>query len=144
MTYVSIGFKSFMVGLFGLVFATSVMAEGQAPDNIPGTTKVSAEDIIDLFDTHDNLVIIDARKTSDRDPGYIPGSIGLPNYETTPAKLKEYIPTLETPVVFYCNGVKCGRSVESAKMALKEGYKNIYWFRGGWDEWSEKGLPVEK
>jgi rhodanese-related sulfurtransferase len=40
--------------------------------------------------------------------------------------------------------VKCGRSFESAKIAIAEGYSKIYWFRGGMEEWEGKGLPVVK
>jgi len=122
----------------------SIAEEKKAPDNIPGTTRVSAEQVIDLLGKEAALVIIDSRKTSDRNKGYIEGSIGLQDTDTNPAALAKHIKTKSTPVVFYCNGVKCGRSVAASKIAITEGYKNIYWFRGGWDEWVDKGLPVMK
>jgi len=134
--------KKVSVLIFSLVMVTAVQAKEDVPDNVPGTTKVSAEDLIDLVEQHDDLVIIDARKASDRGKGFIEGSIGLPNTNTTPAALAEHIPSKSTPVAFYCNGPKCGRSVESAKMALAEGYNKIFWFRGGWDEWTTKGYPI--
>ncbi|MDA9557703.1 rhodanese-like domain-containing protein [Vibrio sp.] len=132
------------------VFITTLMSfsvfasQTTTPEEIAGTTKVTAEDIFDLVDDHDDLVIIDARKPSDRESGYIAESIGLPNTDTTPKMLSKYIPTKSTPVVFYCNGENCGRSVESSEIAVKEGYTQVYWFRGGWDEWTKKGLPVIK
>ena len=126
------------------VSSTTFAEEKETQNMIPGTTKVTAEDIFELVDEHDDLVIIDARKTEDREKGYIEGSIGLPDTVTTPSALAEYIPAKQTPVLFYCNGPKCGRSVKSSLMAIAEGYKNIYWFRGGWEEWSGKGLPVAK
>ncbi len=127
------------------LFATGFVTAGEkTPDSINGTTKVSAEQVIDLVGTHADMVIIDARKSSDREKGYIEGSIGLPNTETTPESLAKHIKSKDTPVCFFCNGIKCGRSVESAKIAVKDGYKNIYWFRGGWAEWTEKGLPETK
>ena len=54
------------------------------------------------------------------------------------------IETKATPVIFYCNGVKCDRSVKSAQIALDNGYTNIYWFRGGIEEWRANGFPIEK
>jgi len=128
-----------------LMFVSSAVYAGETtPESISGTTKVTAENLIDLVGKFENLVIIDARKSGDRQKGYIEGSIGLPNTETTPEKLSEHVATKSTPVLFYCNGVKCGRSVKSAKIALAEGYSEIYWFRGGWDEWTAKGMPVMK
>ena len=135
-----------LVVLSGLVIAPIVAsAENKAPDSIDGTKRVSAEDVVELVTNTPDLVVIDARKTSDRDSaGWIEGSIGLPNYDTNAESLAKHVPTKSTPVLFYCNGVKCGRSVESSKKAVSLGYEKIYWFRGGWEEWMEKGLPVSK
>jgi len=115
-----------------------------APASIPGTTVVNAEQIIELVTKNSSVVLIDSRKTSDRNKGYIEGSIGLQDTDTTADTLAKYVKTKTTPVLFYCNGVKCGRSGKASKIALKAGYKTIYWFRGGWDEWASKGLPVMK
>ena len=125
--------------------STSVIAENKAPDKIDGTTRVSAEQVVELVMNTPDMVVIDARKTSDRESaGWIEGSVGLPNYDTNADSLQKHIPSKSTPVLFYCNGVKCGRSVESSKIAVGLGYEKIYWFRGGWEEWTEKGMPVSR
>ncbi|WP_455200603.1 rhodanese-like domain-containing protein [Kaarinaea lacus] len=123
--------------------AFSAFAEKKAPESIDGTKRVSAEQVVELVMNTPDLVIIDARKASDRDAaGWIEGSVGLPDYDTDKDSLAKHIPSKTSPVLFYCNGVKCGRSVKSSKQAVSLGYKNIYWFRGGWEEWTEKGMPV--
>ncbi len=114
------------------------------PETLEGTTKITAEELIELFDKFDNLVLIDSRIPADKSAGYIEGAIALPNTETTVEALAKHIPSKTTPVAFYCNGPKCGRSYKAAKIAIKAGYKNIYWFRGGWEEWAEKGYPAVK
>lgn len=133
-----------LFALMTLSFTNVVSAAESTPEQIDGTKRITAEELIDLVSEMPDLVIIDARKSSDRAKGYIEGSIGLPNTETTPASLAKHIATKTTPVCFFCNGVKCGRSVEASKIAVKEGYSKVYWFRGGWDEWSGKGLPAMK
>ena len=133
------------IPLFLIVFCTSILAKEQAPDAIAGTKRVSAEEVVELVTSKSDLVVIDARKSSDRDSaGWIEGSVALPNYDTNADSLAKHVPSKATPVLFFCNGVKCGRSVESSKLAVKLGYKEVYWFRGGWEEWTEKGLPVTK
>lgn len=112
-----------------------------APPFIEGTTKVDAERVIELVQELPDLVIIDARIAGDHLEGYIEGSISIPDVDTNCDRLAEVIPKMDSPVLFYCNGVKCGRSVKSAKIAMSCGYHNIYWFRGGFKEWSEKGYP---
>jgi rhodanese-related sulfurtransferase len=125
--------------------AFSVQAEKKlAPESIDGTTRVSAEKIFELFDEYDDLVIIDSRKPADREAGYIEGSVPLPDFDTTGASLAKHLASKSTPVVFYCNGERCGRSGNAANVAIKEGYTNIFWFRGGWEEWEKKGYPVAK
>jgi rhodanese-related sulfurtransferase len=115
-----------------------------APMLIPGTTKVSAEDVLDLAEKIPDLLMIDARIRSDRKQGYIEGSVSLPDVETNCKTLAKVIPAVKAPILFYCNGVKCGRSVNSSKAAIKCGYTNIYWFRGGFAEWEAKNFPMIK
>ncbi|MDH5544846.1 MAG: rhodanese-like domain-containing protein [Gammaproteobacteria bacterium] len=125
-----------------LVSGTSFAEKKEVPPFIDGTTRVSAEDLIELVEGSPQLVILDARKKSDFQKGFIEGAISLPNTETTKDSLAKHVKSKTTPIVFYCNGVKCGRSVKSAKVALAAGYKKVYWFRGGMEEWEAKGLPV--
>jgi rhodanese-related sulfurtransferase len=136
--------KSFFTAF--LIFAAFIVnAQAiDAPESVSGTTRIGAEDLIDLVDEEDDLIIIDSRILKDRKGGFIEGSISLPDIETTPAALAEIIPTKSTPVIFFCNGEKCGRSVVASKIAVSEGYTKVYWFRGGWEEWVNKNLPVSK
>lgn len=133
-----------MVLVFTFISFSAQASKEQAPESIDGTTRISAEDIFELFDKFEDLVIIDSRKPADREAGYIEGSIALPDFDTTAESLAKNIESKATPVIFYCNGEKCGRSVKASKIAVAEGYKNVYWFRGGWEEWEKKGYPVAK
>lgn len=135
-----------LIALVSLSFLTLGLAHAaeKTPESIDGTTKVTAEEVIELLGVHDDMVIIDARKSSDRAKGWIEDSIGLPNTDTTPETLAKVAPNKSAPILFYCNGVKCGRSVESSRNAVNWGYTKIYWFRGGMTEWETKSLPVVK
>lgn len=115
-----------------------------APLTIPGTTKVDAEGLIKSVNEIEQLVIIDARIRVDRQQGYIEGSISLPDTETTCQALAKHIHNLHAPVLFYCNGPKCGRSVQAIAQAKDCGYDNLYWFRGGFEEWKSKDFPYIK
>ncbi len=129
-----------------LLLTTPVKADDPAksPEAIPGTTKVDAEGVIDLVTRVSNLVMVDARITADRKQGYIEGSVSLPDIDTDCDSLSRVIPEKSAPVLFYCNGVKCGRSVKSVRVALQCGYNNIYWYRGGFEDWQNKGYPYIK
>ncbi len=129
----------------GNASASSTETPGIAsPENIPGTTKINAEELIELMWTAPQLTLIDSRITSDRNEGFIEGSISLPNTETSCGALEVVLSDKSTPALFYCNGVKCGRSAKAAQIAIDCGYNQIYWFRGGIEEWKQKQLPLLK
>lgn len=47
------------------------------------------------------------------------------------------------PLVFFCNSGECWKSYKASVVAQKAGYTKINWFRGGFPEWSSKGLPTQ-
>lgn len=115
-----------------------------SPQTISGTVRVDAEGLIKLYADIPQLTVIDARIAGDRKFGYIENSISLPDTDTNCQSLAKVIPRLDSPVAFYCNGPKCGRSAVSAKIAVQCGYQEIYWFRGGIEEWTAKHYPLLK
>lgn len=113
-----------------------------SPAEISGTLRVDSERLLDLYAQIGDLTIIDARIESDRKNGYIENSISLPDIRTDCQALAQWIPSIHHPVAFYCNGPKCGRSAKSAGIAVQCGYDQVYWFRGGIEEWTQKQYPL--
>ena len=124
-----------------LLFLGPLAAE-EVPLQIDGAQTVDAETLIDLVLEQSDLVIIDARIGSDLNEGYIEGAINLPNIETSCGSLSPLVESHNTPIAFYCNGIKCKRSSESVTIALACGYTNLHWFRGGIEEWKIKQYPI--
>lgn len=135
--------------LFGLCFSTyfsvnSFASDYLSPDEIEGSTKINAEALIQLALDNDDLVIIDSRIKADRRQGFIAGSISLPDTETNCTSLFRNIKNKHTTTVFYCNGPKCRRSDHAVEIAKQCNYTNIYWFRGGFEEWKAKNYLISK
>lgn len=136
-----------LIGASVLCLLTPTDTRGQeivSPEEIAGTVKVDAEGLLDLVQRIDKLVIIDARLRADRRLGHIENSVSLPDVETSCASLAKVVRGKNSPVIFYCNGPKCGRSGKAAQKALDCGYTQIYWYRGGFEEWQAKGYPSLK
>jgi rhodanese-related sulfurtransferase len=125
--------------LLGLV--TGVMAQ-DAPMKITGASTVDAKQIFDLITRKPDLVILDNRKEEDFSAGHIEGAVRLLDTDVSPDTLARQIPTKETPVLFYCNGVKCGRAAKATEKAVQFGYKNVYYYALGMQEWTKEGLPL--
>jgi rhodanese-related sulfurtransferase len=58
-------------------------------------------------------------------------------------KIAEAVKDKNAPLIFACNGGECWKSYKASVWAQKQGYRNIYWFRGGFPEWRAKNLPLE-
>ncbi|MDP2793413.1 MAG: rhodanese-like domain-containing protein [Sulfurisoma sp.] len=115
-----------------------------APASVPGTQLVSAERVVELIGALPDIVIIDSRRREEFEKGHIEGAVSLLDTELTRAGLARLAPAPDRPLLFYCNGEHCLRSSNSAVQALAWGYRRVYWFRGGWQEWTDKHLPVAR
>ena len=122
--------------------APEVVSAVEAPLQIAGAHTVDAEQVIALIDHTPGLVIIDSRKPEDFAAGAIEGAILLTDTDMTEGKLVKIAPNKSKPILFYCNGVKCGRAANAVTKAVKWGYKDVYYYALGMAEWEERGLPL--
>jgi rhodanese-related sulfurtransferase len=109
------------------------------PEKIAGVRTAEAEQVIELLTSQQPPLLIDARIRQDREYGYIESSVSLPDIETNCDSLKAVASDNSRELLFYCNGIQCGRSVVAIKIARSCGYHNLIWFRGGFAEWKQKG-----
>lgn len=126
------------------IFGVASAQAQDAPMTIAGTKTVNADQVIDLVTKKPNLVILDNRKPEDFAAGHIEGAVRLIDTGVTPDSLAKAIKSKDTPVLFYCNGLKCGRAAKAAQKAAETGYTEIYYYALGLEEWSKKGLPLVK
>lgn len=125
------------------IFSSVVAAEKPyAPESLPGATILTAEEVISMILGNPDLVVIDSRKKTEFIKGHIEGAINILNTELEIEDLESIVPDRSAALLFYCNGVRCLRSSDSITRAVDWGYTNLFWFRGGWKEWTEKRLPV--
>lgn len=105
---------------------------------------VSLADLIEIQEKK-RAVLVDARSAGEFGAGRISGSRSLPYYEMK-AKQAAALTGVKTgdPLVIYCEGVGCELSFFLGRELQAEGYSNIRIFYGGYPEWRQAGLPIEK
>lgn len=88
------------------------------------------------------VTIIDSRPTGRQyDPGHIPGAISIP--DSAFEKSLDKLPTDKaSKLIFYCGGLDCMLSHDSAKKAKALGYTAIEVYAEGMPDWKAKGGPV--
>lgn len=84
---------------------------------------------------------IDARDAADFNAGHIQGALNIPFHEIE--KFKDRLNDLpkEQVYVTYCSSA-CDVSIDMAYYMAKMGFKKVYIFHGGWDEWKAAGYPA--
>ena len=134
--------RCLLIAAAALLSLGAATAAQDAPLEIPGATTVNAKQIFDLVAKTPSIVILDNRKEDDYAAGRIEGAIRLIDTEVNAESLAKHIKGKATPVLFYCNGVKCGHAAKAAEKAVQLGYTKIYYYALGMDEWNAQRLPL--
>jgi rhodanese-related sulfurtransferase len=99
-----------------------------------GGVSVSAAHIKKLIDDKASYLLIDARPKRVSDKGMIPTSINISDSDFD--KQIDKLPADKaTPLIYYCGGLECVLSDNSAAKAKKLGYTNIVTYPEGYPEW---------
>lgn len=91
-----------------------------------------------------NVKFIDARSVEEFAEGHIKGAVSIPFYGS-----EEYQSVLnqiskDEYLVTYCDGDDCDLSILLGDELFQKGYKRVYVFYGGWQDWLKNNYPVEK
>lgn len=120
------------------------------PEKLDGAEIVSADQVKDLMSK--GVKVFDVRVAYEYKEEHIDGAVSVPYKEKSKkavdfdAKEDQFdLKTLpKEGMVFHCNGPECWKSYKASVLAIKDGRKKVYWFRGGMPEWKSKGFPVAK
>lgn len=89
----------------------------------------------------DDILVVDARNPEEYQEVHIPRSVNLPEKKFD--ENQHLLPdSKKTTIVFYCNGVKCGKSKRAAQKAVAIGYKNVLVYKEGMPVWEELNYPI--
>jgi ABC-type phosphate/phosphonate transport system substrate-binding protein/rhodanese-related sulfurtransferase len=122
------------------------------PRVLAGVKIVSAEEVMELMKKGASLY--DTRSEEEYRDKHIKGAKWLPYNEKSAKEVdfdfaKDAFDVVrasnnkDAPVIFACNGAECWKSYKSCIAAVKAGYKQVYWFRGGFPEWVARGYAVD-
>jgi rhodanese-related sulfurtransferase len=140
-------FRTFQGRLAGaavlLLAGLSCALAQDAPLTIPGAKTLDAKGVIELIAATPGLAIVDNRTKADFDSGHIEGAVNILDADmTAESVLAGAVKTKGTPVLFYCNGVKCGRAAKATARAVGWGYANVYYYALGIHDWKENQFPL--
>ncbi|MDD2853602.1 MAG: rhodanese-like domain-containing protein [Desulfuromonadaceae bacterium] len=111
-------------------------------NNKAAVKTVTSEELRALIDRKPlDLVVVDARSEGEYQEVHIKDAISIPL--TKLEKDAALLPAAkDSKLVFYCNGIKCGKSGKSAKIAVDNGYSDVSVYAEGMPVWEEKGYSI--
>ncbi|MGY4827921.1 rhodanese-like domain-containing protein [Sphaerotilaceae bacterium SBD11-9] len=124
----------------------------ETPASLAGVKVVGADEVKTMLDA--GVPVIDTRVAAEYSEKTIKGAKSVP-YKEKSAKEPGFDAALDqfdlsklpadknAPLVFFCNAGECWKSYKASVVAKKAGYTKIHWFRGGFPEWSGKGLATQ-
>lgn len=128
-------------GLLLVVMLSLSVACLAAEKTKDGFSVVTSEQLKGLLDSKEQVVLIDARTTQEYQEAHILTAISIPL--TVLEKDSSVLTAAKNArLLFYCNGVKCGKSGKSALIARSLGYTDITIYAEGMPVWEEKGYPI--
>jgi len=131
---------------------SSIASADESPADLPGAKIASAEQTKRMLDS--GVPVVDTRVGNEFAESHVKGAINVP-YKERSAKARDFDAAQDSfdlaklpadkgkAVVFYCNAGECWKSYKASTVALRAGYREVYWFRGGLPEWKRMGFPVE-
>lgn len=122
------------------------------PRDLPGATVVEPAMVAQLM--QDGALYIDTRTEPEFKAGRVPGARLVPYVEKSPKDadfdsaldqfdLSKLPQERDAALIFACNGAECWKSFKASHVALKAGYKRVYWFRGGFPAWRAASLKFD-
>ncbi|MFO1285396.1 MAG: rhodanese-like domain-containing protein [Rubrivivax sp.] len=124
---------------------------------LPGTPRQSGAKVVDAATVAQLMgsgaVYVDTRTEAEFKAGHVPRAM-LVSYVEKSAKDTDYDARADTfdigklpqdkaaPIIFACNGPECWKSYKASLAAVKAGYKQVHWFRGGFPEWRNASRQV--
>lgn len=114
----------------------------QSPEEIAGAETVDVAEAQRLH--QQGVVFVDVRSTRLHRRQHIPGAVHLDlNSRFTEAELAQTV-AKDQPFVVYCSGATCTRSFRAVVRAVRWGYTQVKYFRGGVVDWRDAGLALTK
>lgn len=90
-----------------------------------------------------NFLLVDSRNPEEYREAHIPGAVNIPQKNMD--EMLGLLPSdKDFQIIFYCNGVKCGKSRKGAQKAQKAGYTNVWVYSEGMPVWEEMGYSFYK
>jgi rhodanese-related sulfurtransferase len=120
------------------------------PASIPGARVITTADLVQLAQSGQPFLVFDTLGGDDTLPGAynaVGAAQGGTFQDQTQQMFGQFLQQTtrgrqDVPMIFYCLSTQCWMSYNASLRAANLGYRNVFWYRGGIEAWSQAGLPT--
>lgn len=101
---------------------------------------ITKNQLKEKLDNETNLKLVNVLPKENFEEKHIPGSLNIPVdqiEEKAPQRLDK-----NEKIVVYCANFECSASPKAAEKLEKLGYKNVYDYEGGIEDWQDAGFKL--
>ncbi len=102
---------------------------------------ITREALKGMIDRNEDFILVDVLSPECYKEEHIPRSINIP-LEDIENKAKELLKEGKE-IVVYCGSLQCTMSSQAAERLTKLGFKDVYDYEGGLQDWKDAELPLE-
>jgi phage shock protein E len=129
-----------LLGVLAVLLAPRAFAaQSSEPEGARPPTITLAE--FERLRTQSNCVVLDVRTKREFTAGHVPGAL---NVDWNAGDFTEKIGALDKQKTYLVHCASGFRSARAVGKMRRLGFKDLYDFAGGWNEWSRAGKPVER
>lgn len=104
--------------------------------------EITREELEAKLDRGEEVVLVETLGPRYYEDAHLPGAINIPHTEVD-ALAPQMLPDKSAQIVVYCSNRACQNSPQAARKLDALGYKNVYDYEEGKQDWAEAGLPTE-
>lgn len=103
---------------------------------------ISRTDLAEWLASEHPPVLIEALPASYYQEAHLPGAINIPHDEIV-RQAASLLPDKQEQIVVYCASAPCKNSAIAAETLDLLGYRNVFEYVEGKEDWEAAGLPLE-
>jgi rhodanese-related sulfurtransferase len=92
---------------------------------------------------HDEAKVVDALPADSFEESHLPSAINVPIDEQFDEHIQQAIPDKDEEVIVYCMSAQCDASTKAAERMERLGYRHVFEYEGGKEDWEQAGMPME-
>ncbi len=98
--------------------------------------RISSEELNSMIENGDDMLLINSLSPTDYKKTSIPGAVNIPEKsDDFVDQVRQKAGSKDQSIVVYCANKQCHSSTHAAEKLVNAGYKNVFDFEGGYEDW---------